>query len=184
MNKLKKIILAFSLVFFTACGTETEINPNLGIDMWEYMTSVQSYEVEYDVYENNLKTDFYIETHRQFGTEYERESASGLTKLLLGANTILKLEPNKSTTIIRFLYLGDSGIFQSENIQLCSLERFYDTYQNKGSVFHNVIQVTCTLKSGRYQEFYYAYNEGIVALYEENSEFTIEYVKIAERAIL
>lgn len=183
MRKVHKTILSFSLLLFTACGTETTLDPNRGFDMWDYMTSARNYEVEYDVYENNLKTDFYVETHRQFGTQYERESSAGTTTLLLSSNQILMNEPNGSTNIIRFLHLGDSGIFQSPNIQLCSLERFYETYQNKNSVFYNVIQVACTLKSGTYQEFYYGYNEGIVATYTRTNTTETEYVKVSERAI-
>jgi carboxylesterase type B len=183
MNKLRKIALTLFLIFFSACGSESDINPSLGFDMWDYMTSARNYEVEYDVYENNLKTDFYVETHRQFGTQYERQSSNGLTTLFLSSNTILMREPSRSTNIIRFLHLGDTGVFQSPTIQLCSLNRFYDTYQNKGSIFNNVLQVACTSTSGVYQEFYYGYNEGIVAIYQENSGFITEYVKVSERAI-
>ena len=183
MNKLHKTILSFSLFFLAACGTETTIDTNRGFDMWDYMTSVSNYEVEYDVYENNLKTDFYVETHRQFGIKYERESSYGLTTLLLNSNQILMNEANKTTNIIRFLRLGDTRIFESSNIQLCSLEKFYDTYQNKSSIFNNVLQVTCALNSGIYQEFYYGYNEGIVAIYEKNNGFETEYVKVSENAV-
>ena len=183
MNKLKKSILAFTLVFFTACGSENTINTNLGFDMWEYMTSTRNYEVEYDIYENGRKTDFYVETHRQFGNQYERESNTGVTTLTLNSNRILMNEPNSSTSIIRFLHLGDSGVFYSQNIQLCRLVNFYDTYRNKSSIFHNVLQVNCTYRSGIYQELYYSYNEGIVSIYDENNGFITEYVKISERAI-
>ncbi|CAA6798622.1 MAG: Unknown protein [uncultured Sulfurovum sp.] len=183
MSKLKKVILTFSLLFFTACGTETAIDPNRGFDMWDYMTSASNYEVEYDIYEDGLKTDFYTETHRQLGSQYERESANGLTTLLLSSNQILMNEPSGSTEIIRFLQLGDSGIFHSSTIQLCSLKRFYDTYKNKSSTFYNVLQVSCTLDNNVYQELYYAYNEGIVSMYEESNGLSTEYVKISERAI-
>lgn len=184
MSKLKKIILSLVLLFFTACGTETNINPSLGFDMWDYMTSTRNYEVEYDFYENGLKTDFYVETHRQFGTQYERESLNGLTTLLLGSSTLLMQEENNSTTVIRFLGLGDSGIFQSSSIQLCKLNRFYETYQNKGLRSYNVVQVNCTYINGVYQEFYYGYNEGIVHIYEDNNGYITEYSKVAERQII
>ncbi len=183
MNRLKKIVLMVLLLFFTSCGNESQINPNLGFDMWDYMTSARSYEVEYVVYENGLQTDYYKETHKQFGTEYQRESSSGLTTLFLNSNTILMREPNNSINIIRFLHLGDTGVFQSPTIQLCGLERFYQTYQNRGYTFYNVLQVTCTSTSGAYQEFYYGYNEGIVATYEKNADFITEYIKVSERAI-
>ncbi len=183
MKQIKKVIISFSLLFFTACGTETNINPNLGFDMWDYMTSARNYEVNYDVYENNLKTDYYVETHRQLGSQYKRESNNGLTTLLLNSNRILMNEPNSSTTIVRFLRLGDSGIFQSQNIQLCNLERFYETYQNKGLPFHNVLQVNCSYKSGLYQEFYYGYNEGIIHIHQNDNGYITEYAKVGEREI-
>jgi hypothetical protein len=188
MNKLKKAILSLSIIFFTACGSETQINPSLGFDMWDYMTSARNYEVEYDVYENGLKTDYYAETNRQYGSEYERVSSTGVTKLLQGnynSQTLLQLEPdNTSITIYRYLYLGDSGIFQSPDIQLCSLERFYDSYQNKGLPFYNVIQVNCTYRSGFYQEFYYGYNEGIVHIYQNDNGHITEFAKVGEREII
>ena len=183
MKKFKQLTLMLTIIFFTACGTETNINPSLGFDMWDYMTSARNYEVEYDVYENGVKRDFYVETHRQFGREYERESASGLTTLLLNSNGILKNDPNGSTSIIRFLHMGDSGIFQSPDIQLCNLERFYENYQNKGLPFYNVIQVNCTYKNGFYQELYYAYNEGIIHIYEDDNRYITEYAKVGEREI-
>jgi hypothetical protein len=183
MNTLKKTSLLFSLIFFTACGTETNIDTNKPFDMWDYMTSAANYEVEYDVYENNQKVDYYTETHRQFGNQYERESNSGLTSLFLSAGSILMKEPDKSTEIIRYLYLGDKNIFQSPTIEQCNLERFYDNYQNKGAIFHNVLQVTCRSISGIYQEFYYGYNEGIVTIYEENNGLKTEYIKRYEKAI-
>lgn len=184
MNKIKKIILTLSIIFFSACGTETEVDSSLPFNMWDYMTSSSNYEVEYDVYENNLKVDFYSENHRQFGTHYERESANGLTRLTRNNNTIVMNEPNNTTLIQMFAHLGNQDIFQSSSIQLCTLERFYDRFHNKEEVFYNVLQVNCTSLSGIYQKFYYAYNEGIVSIYEKNNGFITEYVKVNEREIL
>jgi len=185
MNKFKKTTLTLFLLFFTACGTENYINPDVGFDMWDYMTSARNYEVEYDVYENGQRTDFYVETHRQHnGVEYQRESSAGITTLFLNSNTISMNEPTSSTNIIRFLHIGDTGVFQAPHIQLCSFERFYDSYQNKTSIiFDNVIQISCTLKSGVYQEFYYGYNEGIIVMYQEINGVTTEYIKVDEKAI-
>lgn len=183
MHRLHKVILSFLLLLLTSCGTESSINPNHGFDMWDYMTSARNYEVEYDVYENNLKTDFYVETHQQLGTEYQRKSANGLTTLFLNSNQILMNEPEGNTNIIRFLHLGDTGVFQAPNIQLCSLEKFYETYQNKNSTFYNTIQIVCHLNNGSYQEFYYGYNEGIVSMYNKSNGVETEYVKVSEKVI-
>jgi len=185
MNLLKKTILTFSLIFFIACGTTEEtIDPNRGFDMWDYMTSSSNYEVEYDVYENGQKVDYYTEVHRQYGKQYERESSSGVTSLFLNAATILMKEPDSNTIdIIRFLRLGDTNIFQSETIKYCDLEKFYPTYKKEAFIFDNVIQVTCTSVSGVYQEFYYGYNEGVVYTYEENGDLKTEYIKRSEKQI-
>ena len=186
MNKLKKMTLALSILFLTACGTETDtINPNLGFDMWDYMTTTRSYEVEYDVYENGQKTDYYVETHRQFGETYERKSDNGLTRIIISSNNrLLKSDPNgDNTSITRFTHLKDKDIFQSPKIQRCSLEKFYEKYQSRGVQFYNIIQVNCKYKSGFYQEFYYGYNEGIVHIYEENNGKTTEYLKVGEEEI-
>lgn len=186
MNYLHKTILTLSLILFTACGTDESqerINPELGFDMWDYMTSTRSYEVEYDVYENGVKTDFYVETHKQFGEKYERESEGGLTTLRLRSNTILMDELNSSTTIRRFVHLEDDDVFQSNAIKDCVLDRFYETYKNQNSIFHNVLQITCDFRSGIYQEIYYGYNEGIVAIYEKEATLRTEYVKVGEKEI-
>jgi len=185
MNKLKKITLTLTILFFTACGTETDnINPDLGFDMWDYMTTTRNYEVEYDVYENGQKTDYYVETHRQFGETYERESENGLTRIILNSNKLLKSDPNgENTSITRFTHLKDDDIFQSPKIQHCSLEKFYDNYQSRGTQFYNIIQVNCRYKSGFYQEFYYGYNEGIVHIYENDNGTITEYLKVKEKEI-
>lgn len=183
MNGLTKVLLAFSLIFFTACGTQTSIDSSKSFDMWDYMTSASNYEVEYDVYENNKTVDYYTETHKQLGSQYERESANGLTTLFLSAGNILMKEGNNSIEIIRYLYLGDKNIFQSKTIESCTLERFYETYKTKEYSFYNVLQVACTSVSGVYQEFYYGYNEGIVSIYEENNGLITEYVKRSEKEI-
>jgi len=186
MYKLQKTIMILILTFLTACGTgenSTPITSESRFDMWDYMTSARSYEVEYDVYENEIKTDFYVETHKQFGEKYERESSGGLTTLNLHPNAILMDEPNENINIVRFLYLDDENIFQSPKIKNCRLSNFYEDYKKRDSLFHNVLQVTCHLNSGDYQEIYYGYNEGIVAIVENSSNLKTEYVKVGEKEI-
>ena len=184
MKIFNSIILSATLFFFSACGTEEHIDTTRVFDLWDYMTSSSNYEVGYDIYENNILTAPYSETHRQFGDHYERQSATGTTTLFLGSSRILMSEPTGNIDVIRYVYLGDRGVFQSPSIQLCSFERFFDTYSTKGSTFYNVVQIACTTNSGVYQEFYYGYNEGIVSIYEKDGAFEKEYVKVSENPIL
>ena len=183
MSKLKYIMLLSIALFFIACGTDNDVNHDNRFDLWEYMTSSKSYDVEYDIYENNRKTDYYRETHRQYGDEYERQSESGTTKLYLHSRNIIMNEPTGTVDIDRFVYLGDKDIFHSPKLQLCTFEKFYDDYRTKNSTFYNVVQIACTTKSGVYQEFYYGYNEGIVSLYEKDGNYEKEYVKVSEKEI-
>jgi len=177
------MILTTFVLFFTSCGTQTQIDPNSGFDMWEYMTSASNYEVTYVVYENDTQIDTYVETQKQYGSEFDRISNSATTTLYLSSNSILMQEPNNTIDIVRYLQLGDRNIFQSSTLELCTLDRFYNEYQNRGHQFYNVLQVKCTTSSGVYQEIFYGYNEGIVAIYEELNGVTTEYVKISEKAI-
>jgi hypothetical protein len=183
MKKIKQLILIITLVFFTACGTETQVNTSKPFDLWNYMTSAGNYEVEYAIYENNQFTDYYTEEHFQYGNEYVRSSTDGETKILLNSNRMLMVEPNNQINIIRYVNIGDSGIFQASNIRLCSFERFYEIYRTKGQSFDNVVQVSCTYNSGVYQELYYGFNEGIVSIYEEDNGLKTEYIKTNEQRI-
>ena len=183
MKKFKYTLLTAILLFFTACGTQTEIEQNNTFDLWEYMTSSSNYEVKYDIYENHIRVDSYIERHRIFGDEYERASDSGKTTLYLSQQNILMSEPTGNINIVRYVNLGDRNIFQSPLIQECSFERFYNTYHIKNLSYYNVIQIVCRTNSGSYQEFYYGYNEGIVSFYEKNQNTEREYIKVDEKAI-
>lgn len=185
MKKLKLLLFSSLLVLFSACGTgiSSGIDPDRGFDMWEYMTSTLNYEVEYDIYENGEKTDYYSETHKMYTDEYVRESSSGVTTLSLNGNKILMREPLEDVTIERYVYLGDRGVFQSSFIQLCTVEHFYETYTNKGQTFNNVLMIGCTSKSGVNQEFYYGYNEGIVSIYEDDGTNEKEWVKVKEEPL-
>ena len=183
MKNFKQLTLTLTLVFFTACGTDTQVNTARPFDLWNYMTSASNYEVEYAVYENNQVLDYYVEKHFQYGDEYVRDSVNGETKILLNSNRMLMVEPNNQVNIIRYVNIGDSGIFQAPNIHLCNFERFYEIYRTKGETFDNVIQVICTYHNGIYQELNYGFNEGIVSIYEEDNGLITEYVKVSERRI-
>lgn len=187
MKNLKRNLITLSLLFFTACGTEQSeppIKPALGFDMWDYMTSSRNYEVTYDHYEDNQTADVYVEMHRQLGgKEYRKESSNNLSTLTLYSNRIEMEEPNDKITVVRFVHLDDTHVFKSSTLEDCTLKAFHETYKRRNLTFHNVLQVNCLSKEGAKQEFYYGYNEGVVALYKEENGVTTEYVKIGEKSL-
>ena len=185
MKILKYLLLSLILVLLTACGVESQVDQSKVFDMWDYMTSSSNYEVEYDIYQNGILTGRDLEIHKQFGNQYEISNANNVvtSSLFLGNNQLLLQEGTDDSNIIKHVYLGDRGVFQSPFIELCTFERFYDRYRIKNSTFYNVIQISCNYRSGIYKEFYYGYNEGLVSFYEKNGADKLESVKIAERAI-
>jgi len=187
IKKIKRLLLFGLLLFFTACGTErrNEIDTTRGFDMWEYMTSTLDYEVQYNIYVNNGKVDEYSETNRVFdnGNTYERRSTNDRTTLYLNGRSISMKEPSRDVEIERYVHLNDKNVFRGNSIDMCVIERFYPIYDIKSWTFENVLMVGCTSKSGVKQEFYYGYNEGIVAIYEEDGDSTKEYVKVKEKRL-
>jgi len=195
MQRLRLLLGTLLLFFFTACGTDTpyQVDPNRGFDLWEYMTSIRNYTVEYAIYENGQQVNYYNETHKLFGNSYERRSASGKTTVFLnGGDMFMKEEILDSVTgttsiqgtdISRYVGIGDRNIFRSQNLQMCTVERFFSDYTNKGIRFYNVLMIACTTRSGIQQEFYYAFNEGIVTLYQNDRGFIKEFIKVKEEPI-
>jgi hypothetical protein len=184
MRHFNKIFLLLVLVFFVACGTGTteEINDDR-FDMWEYMTATINYEVEYAVYEDGKKVDYYHETHKMFENRYEKESSMGVTTLYRNKRDILMKEPSRDVTIERYVQLGDNHIFTTTSISNCKLEYFYKVFENKNQRYHNVLMVSCLSHSDVKQDFYYGYNEGIVSISENDHGSTKEWVKVSEKSI-
>ncbi len=185
MTILKYSIFILVTSLFLACGTTSTVDPRAEFDLWDYMTSSQNYEIIYQRYHNGVPNGTTSERTIYNGNEYLREHSDGTTtRLLTNGRNMLMIDPDGvETNIIRYLYLGDRGVFQSPFIQLCSFERFYESYQTHGSQFYNVIQIACTSRSGVYQEFYYGYDEGLVAFYQDDGGIINESIKIADRAI-
>ena len=181
MKKLK-LLLFSSVLFFTACGTtETIDSTSTRFDIWEYMTATVDYKVEYDVYENGQKVDYYEEEHRMVNNDtYTRESSSGLTTLYRNGRDIEMKEPSQTIKVERYVYLGDKGIFHAPTLKDCTAERFYNTYERKGMVYHRVLLIECESNSGVTQQFYYGYNEGLIVTYTNNGVLEEERVKIGE----
>ena len=185
MKLLKLVTLLFTGLIISACGTTSTIDPKQEFDLWDYMTSSFNFEVQYQSYANNIPNGIITETHIANGNQYFRNHSDGsTTEVLTNGNNMLMIDPNGvQTNIIRYVYLGDRGVFQSSSIQLCTFGRFYDSYQTHGSQFYNVIQIACTSNSGVYQEFYYGYDEGLVAFYQNNGSIINESIKISDRRI-
>ena len=185
MKQLKYFLLTLLLFLFSACGSTPSIDPRAEFDLWNYMTSGLNFEVQYQSYVNNTPNGIITETHIANGNQYLRNhSDGGTTQVLTNGNNMVMIDPDGvETNIIQYVYLGDRGVFQSPFIQLCSFERFYDSYQTHGSEFYNVVQISCTSNSGVYQEFYYGYDEGLVAFYQEDGSLINESIKIADRRI-
>lgn len=182
MKKLKLFYSSVLVVLFTACGTETSHNDNTPtrFDMWEYMTSSTDYKVEYRIYENNSTVDYEIENHRMYDEKYERDGKDGIITLTENSGTLLMVEPLQHVTIDRYLHIGDNNVFRGELIKSCSLKQYYRNYETRDMIFHNVLQVNCESKTGVKQEFYYGYNEGVVAIHKDNGVNKIELVKVNE----
>ncbi|MCK5854600.1 MAG: hypothetical protein KAG56_05215 [Sulfurovaceae bacterium] len=188
MKRVKLLILITGTMIFAACGTtqEEEIGSSGGTiyDMWDYMTPSNSFQVEYDIYKNGRKNDYIIETMRVFDdNRVERESDDGITTLRLRRDAIEVRESNGETIQVqRFVKRGDRDIFQSSSIGNCTLDDFHRGITIKGIEFYRVLHVICR-KGSSTNEFYYGFDEGIVATYSNNNRETIELVKIDERAI-
>lgn len=188
MKKIQLLILILISTLFLACGTTEEsidIDDDGGTiyDMWDYMTPESSFQVEYDIYVNGRKDDYIIETVRVFDDNHvERESSDGISSLRLRRDAIEVKEPNGTIIQVqRFVKLGDRDIFQSSSNR-CTLDDFYRGVTIKGIEFYRVLKVICT-KRGQTNEFFYGFNEGIVATYSSNNQDTIELVKIDERGL-
>ena len=185
MKYLKEIILTTSIVLFTACGdtgTTQEVTDDR-FDMWEYMTATVDYEVEYALYKDGEREDYYLEKHQMFKDLYKRESATGVTTLTLHKREIIMKEPSREVTIERYLHIGDNNVFTSNSIKNCKLENFYKTFTSKDERYDNVLRVSCMSNSGVEQDFFYGYNEGLVVIFENDHGAIKEWVKVDEKRI-
>jgi hypothetical protein len=184
MKKLKLFILSSIMVLLTACGTDTRVDTPTRFNMWEYMTATVDYGVKYEYYENGQYISDYVEEHRLLRSDtYERVSNSGVTTLYLNGSNILMREPSQDVRVEQYVYLGDRDIFHAPTIRSCSVERFYRTYERRGRDFNNVLMVECESVSGVHQEYFYGYNEGLIAIYEDNGIDKKEWIKVDESRI-
>jgi hypothetical protein len=188
MRSIQLLILISISTLFLACGTtEEEINSDRDgatiYDMWDYMTPEESFQVEYDIYIDGRKDDYIIETIRVFDDNHvERDSDEGLISLRLRRDAIeVKESDGTKIQVQRFVKIGDRNIFQSTSNR-CTLDDFYRAITIKRIEFYRVLKVVCR-KRNKTDEFYYGFNEGIVATYSDGNRETIELVKIDEREL-
>jgi len=184
MKKLTLLFLSSIMILFTGCGTDTKLNNPTRFDMWEYMTATVNYGVKYNMYENGQFVSDYVEEHRLLtDSTYERVSKDGVTTLYLNGSNILMKEPSQDVTVERYVHLEDRGIFDASTIKDCSAERFYRTYEKRGSQFNNVLMVECESINGVLQKYFYGYNEGLVAIYKDDGVNKMEWIKVGESRI-
>ncbi|MCH9739721.1 MAG: hypothetical protein K0U38_02615 [Epsilonproteobacteria bacterium] len=189
MKQLKLIILVALVFFLGGCGTNTEDTNSVHdsstvYDLWEYMTPSNSYEIEYDIYENGNRVDYFFETSRIIESGVvERESSGEVTTLVLNENSI-KVEESDGeiVQVQRYVKSGDINVFQAPSIQSCSVETFYRTITIQTVEFYNVIQINCQTKSSS-SALYYGYDEGIVSIYRDEGDKKIEIVKVGEQRL-
>ena len=191
MRKLTMLMIMVVSLLFTACGgTDDEFYNNDSesgakvYDMWKYMTPNNSYDVEYDKYENGKKIDYFFEVTKVFQNGVvERTSGNERTTLTLNQNSIKIEESDGSVVQVqRYVKIGDTNVFQSATIKSCIADNFLRSLTIHGSEFYNVIKITCRTE-GSSSELYYAYEEGIVSVYRDNGKVKTEIVKVDERRL-
>jgi hypothetical protein len=184
MNRLALLLLITIGLIFGACGTNTkEDRYSKTYDMWRYMIPPSDTEVEYDIYKNHQKVDYFFEITKILPSKaVERTSGDEFTLLTPYSNQIHIDKRGKSRVEVqRFLKIGDTNIFQSPNLS-CRADDYLYELKIKNSTFYQIIKVICQQKN-IYSEIYYADNEGIVYLYEDNEGYITEKVKIREREL-
>jgi hypothetical protein len=187
MRRRKLLILSI-ILFIIGCGTSEkteEIDKTRVFDMWRYMTSPLDYKVEYDIYQDGIKVDYYSETHRLLdrGVTYEKVNQDGTVTLYLKNRYILIKESNKESEVNRYVKIGDSNISFSKDINNCRVENYYSQYTLYHATFKSVLTIECLKKSGIKEKLYYGYSEGIVAIIAEENKHFKEYVKVNEERI-
>jgi len=186
MKELKILLFMITVLLIGGCGN-TYVNDDVysqEYDMWEYMTPQYSFDVEYAIYENGKRTDYFYETTKVFSpTEVQRQNGDEITALTRYDNGIRVEQPNgEIVEAQRFIKIGDTNIFQSSTIHSCRADDYFRSIVIKGVEFYRVIKVSCQTDSGS-SDIYYGYNEGIVSTYRNENGVITEIVKVDERQL-
>ncbi|SFV51667.1 Alcohol dehydrogenase [hydrothermal vent metagenome] len=182
MKRLQLLLFIIIALIFGACGTNIEDDRySKTYDMWMYMTPTYTIDVEYDVYKNGQKIDYFIETTKLFPSGVvERVSGEDVTVLTPYDNYIeMDERDGDRVEVQRFVKIGDTNIFQSSSDLLCRIDDYFFEKTIRGSRFQEVIKISCQ-KGAIQSEIYYAYEEGIVSFYENNGRDITETVKVRE----
>jgi len=186
MQKFKILFFIITILLISGCGNSyiNEDTSSKEYDMWLYMTPEYSVDIEYDLYENGKRTDYFYETTKVFSPiEVQRQSGDELTTLTRYDDVIRVEQPNgKLVQVQRFIKIGDNNIFQSSTIHSCKADDFFRSIIIKGVEFYNVIKVACQTDSGS-SDIYYGYNDGIVSIYRDENHTITEIVKVDERRL-
>jgi len=186
MKKFKILLFMIIILFIGGCGN-SYVNEDVHskeYDMWEYMTPEYSFDIEYALYENGKRTDYFYETTKVFSSsEVQRQSGDELTTLTRYDDVIRVEQPNGEVVQAqRFIKIGDRNIFQSSTIHSCRADDYFRSIVIKGVEFYRVIKVACQTDSGS-SDIYYGYNEGIVSIYRNENGSISEVVKVDERRL-
>ena len=182
MIQLRLILFITIALIFGACGTDVKDNKqDKTYDMWKYMTPPYTVDVEYTTYKIGQPTDSFIESNRVFSSfEVERVSGDDVTLLTRYDNYIEMFEKEgERVEIQRFIKTGDTNIFNSSSNLSCRVDDYFFEIIIKNYKFHEVIKINCQ-KGDTYSEIYYAYEEGIISLYQNRSGDITEIVKRRE----
>jgi len=185
MKKLKILLFMMIILVIGGCGDAYRDDVyDKEYDMWDYMTPQSSYDIEYDVYENGTRTDYFYETTKVFASGIvERDSGDERTILTPYEDSIRIEESNgEIVQVQRFIKIGDTNIFQSPSIRSCKADDYFRSIVIKGIEFYQVIKVACQTNSGN-SDIYYGYDEGIVSIYRNEGDKITEIVKVNERRL-
>ena len=186
MKRLNLLLLLVVGLIFGACGTNIEDDGYDEVyDLWKYMTPINSYDVEYAVYENGQERDYFFETIKVFSSGIvERVSGDDKTTMTPYESSIIMEEPNGNIVQIqRYIKIGDDDIFRSSSIKSCQADDYFRNIVIKGYEFYNVIKISCQTNNGS-SETYYGYREGIVSMkYRNEQGITTEILKVGERQL-
>ena len=186
MKKIKILLFVITILFIGGCGNGyvNEDDNSKEYDMWEYMTPEYSFDIEYALYENGKRTDYFYETTKVFSpTEVQRQNGDEITTLTSYDDVIRVEQPNGEVVEVdRFIKIGDNNIFKSSTIHSCRADKYFRSIVIKGVEFYRVIKVACQTDSGS-SDIYYGYNEGIVSIYRNENGNITEIVKVDERQL-
>ncbi len=181
---MKKIVYLIIIGIFIGCGSGyvKDDTYNRTYDMWRYMTPDRSMDIEYNMYENGVKIDYFYETNKLFPSGVvERVSGEDRTVLTPYEDEIIVEEPNgEIISVQRYVKIKDINIFKAPSIQSCSADDYFRTIRIRQREFNEVIKINCKDRNSSNIDIYYGRDEGIVSIYRERDGNISEVVKVKD----